>query len=450
MKKDVLSWFTVLLIFSCCINSSARQLPLLTSGDRTSAAKDFVNLLVRGDYSAAERNFDNTVASALPVEKLEQTWTSLVGQVGSFKKQVGTRKEKVRQYDVVFVTCEFANSALDIKVVFNNTGQISGLFFVPVQPSTAYEPPAYVKPKSFHEKEVTVGSGQWSLPGTLTIPTGKGPFPVVVLVHGSGPNDRDETIGPNKPFRDLAFGLASHGIAVLRYEKRTKMYATKLVSMTDSLTVKEETIDDALAAVKVLRKTPGINPQRIFLLGHSLGGMLIPRIGMRDNTIAGFIILAGTTRPLEDVILEQMIYIFSLDTTDSANKKTQLEEVKRQVALVKDPALSISTPSTALPLNAPAKYWLDLRGYNPAEMAQSLKQPMLILQGERDYQVTMKDFRIWKDSLSRNQWVEFKTYPNLNHLFIEGEGKGTPAEYQATGHVSGAVVTDIARWIQGK
>jgi dienelactone hydrolase len=448
MKKNIISGLILMLILSCGVMSFARQLPLLASEDRTSAAKDFVKLLVRGDYSGAERNFDYTVAEALPVEKLEQTWTSLIGQVGSFKRQAGTRKEKIQQYDVVFVTCEFANSTLDVKVVFNSTGQISGLFFVPSQTPTAYEPPAYVKSKSFREKEIKVGKGEWSLPGTLTLPAGKGPFPVVVLVHGSGPNDRDETIGPNKPFRDLAFGLASQGIAVLRYEKRTRFFASKLRPIMESITVKEETVDDALAAVTLLRKTTEINPHRIFLLGHSLGGMLVPKIGTLDSTIAGFIIMAGTTRSLEDVILEQTTYIYSLDTTNSERQRTQLALLKRQVELVKDPMLSPVTPSIDLPLNIPAKYWLDLRGYHPAEVVKNLKRPILILQGERDYQVTMKDFQIWKESLFRDQRVEFRTYPDLNHLFFEGEGKSTPAEYQSAGHVARAVIDDIARWIK--
>jgi fermentation-respiration switch protein FrsA (DUF1100 family) len=176
--------------------------------------------------------------------------------------------------------------------------------------------------------------------------------------------------------------------------------------------------------------------------------MLIPRIGNLDPSIAGLIVMAGTSRPLEDVILDQMSYIFSLDGTISESEKSQLNEIKSQVARVKDPTLSAATASTDLPLGIPAKYWLDLRGYNPPEVARGLKQPMLILQGERDYQVTMEDLAGWKKYLSSKPSVEFKTYPKLNHLFIEGEGKGTPQEYNVAGHVAGIVIEDIAAWMK--
>jgi predicted alpha/beta hydrolase len=154
-------------------------------------------------------------------------------------------------------------------------------------------------------------------------------------VHGSGPLDRDETVFANKPFRDLAWGLASQGIAVLRYEKRTKQHAAKLGAIGGPWTLKEETIDDVLAAVALLRQTAGIEVTRIFVLGHSLGGMLIPRIGTRDAPIAGFIVLAGATRPLEDMILEQTTYLVSLEGSISQEKQAHLDEITKQVAHIK-------------------------------------------------------------------------------------------------------------------
>src|SRR5262249_23144105 len=149
-----------------------------------------------------------------------------------------------------------------------------------------------------------------------------GPFPAVVLVHGSGPNDRDETILGNKPFRDLAGGLASQGIAVLRYEKRTRAHAAKLAVKTPTLD--EEVTDDAVAAGKLLRRTKDVDPKRVFVLGHSLGATMAPRIGERDPDIAGLIVLAGATRPLEDLILEQVSYAFSLRGEPSEEDKAEL------------------------------------------------------------------------------------------------------------------------------
>jgi uncharacterized protein len=423
------------------------------SPERIKSAQDFVDLLAKGDYAAAEEQMDDTMKTALPVSKMDELWSSLQKQAGAFQKQAGYHIDQIQGYDIVFVTCQFEQTLVDVKVVLDASGKVAGLFFLPALPSgtesPAYEPPAYVKSDSFQEQDVTVGSGEWALPGTLTLPNGAGPFPAVVLVHGSGPNDRDETIGPNKPFRDIAGGLASQGIAVLRYEKRTKQYGAQMAADQATLTVKEETIDDAVAAVALLRQTAGIDPQRIFVLGHSLGGMLLPRIAQADTHIAGLISMAGATRPLEDLIQDQSTYLANLDGTVTADEQSALDQLAEMVKRVKDPQLNASVPASDLPLGIPPSYWLDLRGYSPAEVAKTLAQPMLILQGGRDYQVTTADFDLWKTALSPRANVQFKFYADLNHLFITGSGPGTPDEYAAAGHVSEQVIDDIANWIKG-
>lgn len=408
--------------------------------------KQFVVLLMKEDFLNATKNFDSTMKKAMPADKLRQIWKGLIAQVGPFKNQKSVRTEKYQEFDLVFVTCQFEKTTLDIKVVFNTAHQISGMWFVTTPPAAEYKEPSYVKPAFYSEKKTVVGSGEWSLPGTLTMPFEGSLFPAVVLVHGSGPQDRDETIGPNKPFRDLALGLASHGIAVLRYEKRTKEHLAKFASMGYNITPKEETTDDALAAVSILRKTPGIDPKKIFILGHSLGGMLVPKIASIDPGITGFIIMAGNTRPMEDVLLEQMMYIFSLDGTINKDEEKKLAQVKTQIAKIKDPKLNLLSTETLL--GVPAKYWLYLRSYNPTGIAKNLKQPILILQGGRDYQVTMKDFQNWKNALSTHKNVAFKLYPNLNHLFSHGKGKSTPSEYEIPGNVSEMVINDIVAWIK--
>jgi dienelactone hydrolase len=331
-------------------------------------------------------------------------------------------------------------------------GLISGLRISPVtSPTTsaAYQPPSYVDREAFSEQTVTVGTGtQWALPGTLSLPQGAGPFPVVVLVQGSGPLDRDETIGPNRPFRDLAWGLASQGIAVLRYDKRTYVYPAKLDA--SSITVQEETIDDALAAARLLRTLPQIDPKSIYILGHSLGGMVAPRIGRQDPSLAGLVVLAGNTRPLEDIILDQVRYLDSLDGGPTAGRAAQLEKVEAQVARAKDPKLSVGTPASELPLGIPAAYWLDLRGYDPATAAQTLDMRLLVLQGARDYQVTTADFAGWQAALAGHPNTRLILYPDLNHEFMTGTGKSTPAEYEKVGHVAEQVITDVVAWIKGQ
>ncbi len=413
--------------------------------DHQQKAKHFVSQIAAGEFDKAVEAFDATMGRVLPAAKLNEIWSGLVKQYGPLRQATDIRTEMIQQYRVVYVTCEFEQGRLDAKVVFNTKGEIGGLFFVP---SGRYQRPNYVDPAKFAEEEMTIGEGLMRLPGTLSLPLGNGPFPAVVLVHGSGPNDRDETIGPNKPFRDLAHGLSSRGIAVLRYEKRTKEHPILMSLMKSSITVKEETIDDAVAAVKVVRTHNKIDSNRIFVLGHSLGGMLIPRIAKAEAGIAGYICLAGSSRPLEDHVLEQTKYILSLDGELTEDEKTKLQELERQVAQVKSPDLAASTPAKDPPLGAPTSYWLDLRGYDPAKEAKTIRTPILLLHGERDYQVTMEDFAKWKDALAERPDAKLISYPQLNHLFIEGQGKSTPQEYSSPGNVAVAVVEDVAKWVE--
>jgi dienelactone hydrolase len=413
-------------------------------------ARTFVEQLAEGDFKAAVGTFDETMRGALPEAKLRETWEALIGQVGAFKGQLAYRSERSQGYRIVFVTSEFEAAKIDVRVVFDAGERIAGLQFLPAQVEYDYPPPGYASPDTFREDEVQAGSDGWPLPGNLTIPRGSGPFPAVILVHGSGPNDRDETIGPNKPFRDLAWGLASRGVAVLRYDKRTKIHAERLASSlatsADTFTVQEETVDDAAAAVEYLKGVEEIDVTRIFVLGHSLGGMLVPRIAEARKDVAGFIVLAGSTRPLEDIMVEQLTYLAGLDGEVSDNEKSMLEKTKSDGERIKDPDLDKAGPAEML-LGAPAGYWLDLRGYDPPQEAKRITVPILILQGERDYQVTMTDFQRWTAALGSRDDVTFKSYPSLNHLFMEGKGKSTPAEYQRESHVVLEVVEDIGRWI---
>ena len=414
-------------------------------------ARQFLAALEKGDFNLAARDFDETMRKVSGPDKLEAFWkVQFPAQVGAFKKQTAARRDKLGAYDIVLVTCVFEKATLDARVAFDKAGKIAGFGFVPSLPPAKYEPPAYADPAKFEEKEVTVGSGEWSLPGTLTVPKGNGPFPGLVLVHGSGANDRDESLGPNKPFQDLAWGLASRGIAVLRYDKRSKVYGSKIVAdskLEASLTVKEETIDDALAAAALLQKTARIGKTRVFILGHSLGGFLIPRIAVaaKPMGIAGFISMAGLTRPLDDTILRQIMYLAGGDTSEGT--KTRLESFQKDVAKIKA-FTEADRGTTVKVLGAMPTYWLDVRGYNPPELARTVSKPMLILQGSRDYQVTTEDFDNWKAALGSRKDVEFHLYPKLNHFFFEGRGLPTPNEYvQIHGSVAPYVIEDIAAWI---
>ena len=257
-----------------------------------------------------------------------------------------------------------------------------------------------------------------------------------MLVHGSGSHDRDETIGPNKPFKDLAQGLASRGVAVLRYVKRTKQYGQKMLGTKEQLTVKQEVTDDAVAAVDLLRHTEHVDPKKIFVLGHSLGGMMAPSIGKADPQIAGLISLAGTSRKLDEVIVDQADYILSTSPDLGEEAKKSLTDMRQQSIDLMKRDLSKEIPGEKLPLGMPIAYWRSIKEVDPPAIAKELKMPILILQGGSDYQVTKKDFDRWKSVLGDRKGVEFKWYDRLSHLFMPVGEKATPKDYERSGHVS--------------
>lgn len=408
-------------------------------------ARAFVDLMAGGQYAKAFESFTPQMKAAMPVERLSATWNGLAAQAGPFRRQSVTSVVPRGVLSVVLVTCEFERATFVVQVTVNPANLIGGLFLRPAMHAVAYAPPAYASPAAYTESDVTVGTGQWTLPATLTMPVGPGPVPALVLVHGSGPGDRDATVGQVKQFKDLALGLGSRGIAVLRYDKRTRVHA-ELMRDLPGLTVKEETIDDAIAAVQVLRSTPGVDPNRIVLLGHSLGGMLVPRIAAAGPAVAGFVVMAGAARPLQEAVVAQARYLARADGTIDTEEQAQIDQLELTMARVAalGPA-DASKPERIF--GATASYWLDLRGYEPPAAAAQVMQPMLVLQGERDYQVTMEEFSRWKSALAGRTDVTFRSYPTLNHLFVAGTGKSVPAEYNLPGHVSEVVVNDIATWI---
>lgn len=403
-------------------------------------SKLFIEALSKGDDATAYQFFDTVISNKLPQNQLKVIWSGIQSQAGKFKGYLPSRTEG----DIVYTPCEFEHVTFDLKLVFNDQKKITGFYFVSAKTSATYQKPAYDVATDYTTRDVVITTNNYSLPGILTIPIGKTNVPLVVLVHGSGPSDKDESIGPTKIFRDLAVGLAARGIATLRYDKRTKVYPAGLAP--EKINIQEEITDDVASAINMVESFKEINHMEVYVLGHSLGGMVTPKIARDNPSVKGIILLAANARPLQDLLVEQMNYIFSADGLSDAEKQ-QLANLQKQVDASKDQFLSMNTPSSQLPLNIPANYWISLNNYHPLETAIVLKQKMLLLQGERDYQVTMTDYNLWKDKLRGHKNAVFKSYPKLNHLFIEGEGKSLPKEYEKAGNVAYYVIDDIANWI---
>lgn len=401
----------------------------------------------QGRHDQAGKDFAPAVAAKLTPEMLRQAWEQLQAQAGSFKSLGTLAPRSLGGQDVLVAPLRFSGAAQAVIIHCDAQQRIDGFRVVPaamVEPAAAAPEPAIPDAVS---RALPVPSPLGPLPGTLTLPEGEGPFPAVLLVAGSGPHDGDETIGPNKPFRDLAGGLAKAGVATLRYAKRTYAYPARSVSQ--SITVDDEVTDDALAAARLLARQPGIDPHRVFVLGHSLGGLMAPRIGERDPHLAGLVLLGVPPSFGLDTVIRQMRYIGHLKGMPAA-------ELDKELAPAIDARDAMARANPAQPpqgsfLNAPASYWLSLRDYDAVTVAESLHMPMLVLQGGGDYQVTPGgDFIHWQEAFAHSRRVQLKEYPGLSHLFMPAGQPPSPADLYRAGHVDAQVIDDIARWIKAQ
>jgi uncharacterized protein len=429
--------FSFVLLSSLGFGQAAR--------DPAAIGRNALDLLLAGKYAEFNALLTDPAKGLLTPEFLRDRVGAELksfGALGSVGEPATVQEGK---NSVITFPVRFSETNVNIQITLNDSFQVAAFHLhpgnAPLPPGR--QRPAYSKPDLFHAREVTIGDDDWKLGGTLLIPTGTPPFAGVVLIHGPGPNDRDESIYSNQVFRDLAEGLASRGIAVLRYDKRTKVYGEKMSEM--DFTLQQETVEDAVRAAALMRRQPEIDPNRVFVLGHSLGGYASPRIAVQDGKLAGLIFLAANARPIEDVALEQNDYVAHLNGGPSEEEQKRLDGLKAEVEKVKQLEPGKSNPPVVLGL--PVSYLLDLKGYDAAAEAKKLTLPMLFLQGERDFQVTMEDFGIWKSALSGREDATFRSYPELNHLFITGEMKSSPAEYRNPGNVDAEVVGDVATWV---
>jgi len=306
---------------------------------------------------------------------------------------------------------------------------------------------------TYKSEHVVIGSGtEYELSGILTLPGGVVPqngFPAAVIVHGSGPGDMDGTVFAYKMYLDIADYLSSNGIAVLRYDKRTLTHGLKMLEeLGGALSVYEETIEDVLLAAELLKTDPRINENRVFIIGHSLGAMLAPRIHVMGADFAGLILLAGSPRFLLDISLDQNIdYIENM--MEGEEKEAALaslvfwdEQVNAIVNLPDEIAQTIYIQS-----GVSAYYFKDLYHHPVSAYLQIVNVPFLVMQGSADFQVKVdKDFEYYQQLLAGRDNVTFKLYEGLNHMFITST-TGYIDEYEIPGNVDLQVLNDLARWI---
>lgn len=401
-------------------------------------ANQLLDHLQAGQIADAEAMLTAQMAQAVPADRLGVLWKSL----GTLQQRGAAEVSTQQGMHLVVVPLQFASGRVVAQVAVDAQDKVAGLMLRPAPATKAAPPPADAY---YDESDFSVPQARGALPGTLALPNGKGPFPAVVLVHGSGPQDRDETIGGNRPFLDIARGLASQGIAVLRFDKRT--FARPQDFQGGTFTVDDETTDDAVAALTALAADPRIDGRRVFVLGHSQGGMLAPRIARHWPQARGAILWAAPARTLLDLLPEQNRYLLGLDGDITASEQAFLDALDRQIAAARGNA---PVAASELPLGVPQSFWKSIEAVDARADAQALRTPLLMLHGGRDFQVPDTDWVLWQKALATRSDVQWRAYPALNHIGIAGTGRSSLQEYTQPGHVDATLIDDVATWIKAQ
>ena len=302
-------------------------------------------------------------------------------------------------------------------------------------------------------EKIIIGEGtNYPLKGILALPDGEEKFPAVVFVHGSGASNMDEKVGKLTPFKDLAEGLAAQGVASIRYDKRSFAHGMKM--MKEELTVRQETIEDAILAADLLRRDSRIDPEKIFIVGHSMGAMLAPRIDAEGGNFAGLVMMAGTLRTMEDVLFYQLREIG--EGSDPLTRwilKGQIRKYEKQLGDIYEIS-DEEARQRKFGLGANVYYFKEM-GIHPAkDYLEKTNKPMLIMQGGSDLQVKAElDFAGYQKLLGDRDNVTFKLYEGLNHCFVPAVCDSLAKmkkEFARERHIPAEVIADLANWVKAQ
>ncbi|MDR3270523.1 MAG: alpha/beta fold hydrolase [Peptococcaceae bacterium] len=462
LKTSVLAGLLVLGLMALGVSGCGKSAPTPEETNKRlqellPIAEDLLNDLEAGKYAEiVDQYFDATMQKALGAETLAQSWQTIssFGTLQNIERQQATL-DRQQKYDVLTLPLLYSAGLMHLICTFDHENNIAGLFLRPAtNTGAAAEQPSLPDALEEREMRLEVQPG-YPLPGTLTLPVRReGTLPAVILVHGSGPQDRNETIYANQPFRDLAWGLAQQGIAVLRYEKITKEHGAALVAAPEyaNFTVREETILDAVGLTAWLKNQPEIDATQVYILGHSQGGMLAPAIENAGADAAGMVILAGSPRHLWEIIYDQNLDALAQMESQGKDTAAQRAQLEEEIAKARQLPTMREEEARATTIFGISGYYLwQWESIDAAALLKQSGKPALILQGSRDFQVyATKDYPLWQKQLQGTPDITYHLYPGLSHIFgaYAGDGAGTIGEYQHPQPIAAEVIEDIAQWIQ--
>lgn len=414
-------------------------------------AEEIYDQLNNRQFDSIIRKFSPSLTQTLDSTRLSNTWVNMLQMYGEIKHHGQPFIEKNYVYHIATIPVHYEKVKAYVKITFDSLFSIYGLLVSPC--NNNYSIPEYANTLAFDDTIIPFGVPEFPINGVLSLPSSGGKFPLVIIIHDTGPWDKDGTFGPNQPYKDFAWGLATNGVAVFRYDKRTFIHGATLYANPkyQYYTIEEEIIEDALEALKVMSKHPSIDASNIYILGHGQGGMVAPLIVKKSKSVKvkGIVMAAANARPIQQLMIDQMHFLYdSTELNEGQRGNMDVIIAKAEYAMRKD--LKPDMPDYLLPSGVAAPYWIYINKYDQVKTAQKLKQmPMLFLQGERDYQVPrMTDFNIWKTKMAENKRASFIAYPNLNHLFLPGEGRPRRQEFATANNVALKVILDISQWIK--
>ncbi len=405
-------------------------------------AKEVIDLFKQEKFAEAYNQMSAIMKRKIDVEQLQGIWDGLIMQYDTIQS-IGEPVVSEKDTFIVTVTpVHFNKTKLGLQLTFEPSHKICGIFIVPL--TYPYQPADYVNTSRFYEVKKNVPDPAFPSEGVLTIPNGNKKVPLIIIVGGSGPTDKDLTMGSNKIYKDFAWGLAAKGIAVYRYDKRTFKFGAELAK-NKNVTVNEEYLLDLKLIVKMLIKKDEIDAKQIYIMGHSEGGYLLPYFAKNLSGIKGYLSLAGNYSKLTELIPKHISYR-AMQMKNIEEKNQILKEMPK--ALYARDRFTKESPDDSLPFGFTTAYLWYLNENSPQKIGKALmKKPVFFLQGARDYQVTPDELDLWKMTLAQSTEATFKMYPALNHIFLSGTGLSNPAEYEKPGNVPEEVINDIASWV---
>jgi len=426
-------------------------LPALASAagdDQAAAPLTVIEQLYQGEYQQVFDQSTADVQAALgSADSLAGLWVQIAQVYGAYQGITAAAAQEQDGSTVAQITCAHTAADITYTVVLNSGGLLSGLTVSNVVQKVAE---STADTSQFVTEAITLRAGEADeTQGILTLPLGNGPFPAVIMMQGSGASDMNETAYGIAIFRDIAENLALAGVASIRYDKYTYVHADLL---TNSFTVQEEYMIDAGDALALLQADSRIGD--IYLLGHSLGAMLIPRVmqTLGAEHFTGGVMLDGTPLPLWEIQYHQNLEVIA--TLDESDREASQAMIDAELAKLETmPDMTDEELQNSLFFGISAWYQMDLMSVDAAQTAIAVQKPLFITQGGKDWQVTPADgLDAWREALGDSLAASYHLYPDMTHMLcdLEGEPACNTSDYQAGSTVSLALTRDIAAWILGE